>query len=194
MMRKWNMRSGSCWAIAALATSAVALGLTAGQASAIAQKRTPTGRVSLAEWTQWNSEATKLNASFNATLVVESGFVYQCDAIAKSGAASEEAIFKHLTNGTAIQPKSDQDASVKLALWGKGLARRASTYRTASGLIYAGALDMGSALVLSQVVLHSLGVLNCNQATNEAKAQNYWFIGYKGHVIPGLAALRKVIH
>ena len=65
-MREWNVRSRSCWAIAALAMSAVALGVTADQVSAFVQKRTPTGRVSLAEWKHWDNEVTRLNASFNA--------------------------------------------------------------------------------------------------------------------------------
>jgi len=196
MMREWNMRSRSCWAIAALAISAVALGLTAGQASAIAQKRTPTGRVSLAEWKQWNAEATKLNASFNADRkLLGPAFSTECNAL-KSGTlpAAMENSLKTVMGSFAKTAKGDATGgAIPLAVWGQGLAHRSPSYRAVSSLIYKGATEMFGALTTLQTAFAQVGNLICDQSTNLSKAESEWFDGFSSHVLLGLSSLKMMI-
>jgi hypothetical protein len=196
MMREWNMRSRSCWAIAALAVSAVALGLTAGQASAVAQKRTPTGRVSLAEWKQWNSEAIKLNASFHTArrVSVFSGSA-QCLALkdATLPAAYETGFRTEMHGFATLADKDATGAVIPLKLWGQGLRHRVPSYRPVSSLISSGAGDMYSALLHLQLVFGQLGSVVCDQTSNLNKVDGEWKAGYP-LVTKGLAALRKMVH
>ncbi|MGD0715178.1 MAG: hypothetical protein ABSB24_13485 [Gaiellaceae bacterium] len=196
-MREWNMRSRSCWAIAALAISAVALGVTAGQVSAFAQKRTPTGRVSLAEWKHWDNEVTRLNASFNADRnLLGPSEAAECNAL-KSGnmPASYETAFTTPMRGFAKAATEDATGgAIPLALWGQGLARRSPSYRAVSSTIYKGATEMFGALTDLHLAFAQLGNLICDQTANVFKANSEWLDGYSDRVLPGLNALKKTIH